>query len=100
MRVLLAASLAAIILALGAAVAPAGDFADDLDVVAHIFEMADADGDGALSRSEFEEAGLGRYGIAFDGYDMDEDGEASVDEFFDLYEAHHPVAPGELEAST
>jgi len=62
---------------------------DPRAVVRHIFDMADRDGDGALTRSEYEGAGLARYGVGFDESDRDGDGRTTLDEYLDLYERIH-----------
>ncbi len=59
-------------------------------IAEHIFDMSDTDGDDALSPDEFKAAGLERYGVGFEAYDVDEDGFASIDEYLDFFEAHHP----------
>ena len=59
-------------------------------IAAHIFDMSDSDADGYLSPDEFANAGLERYGMSFEDYDANGDGETSVDEYFDLFDAHHP----------
>jgi len=61
-------------------------------IAAHIFDMSDSDADGFLSPDEFANAGLERYGMSFEDYDVNGDGAASVDEYFDLFDAHHPPA--------
>ena len=64
--------------------------ADAASIAAHIFDMSDADADGYLRPDEVVNAGLERYGMSFDDYDANGDGETSVDEYFDLFDAHHP----------
>ncbi len=71
---------------------PAALAGDGREVVEHIFEMADADEDGALSATEYEEAELARYGVSFEQTDADGDGSTSFEEYLSLYEAHHPPA--------
>jgi len=61
-------------------------------VVQHVFDMSDQDQDGVLSPEEYENAGLERYGVTFEQADADGDGKTSIDEYFELYEAHHPPA--------
>ncbi len=58
--------------------------------VQSIFDRADADSDGLLTKSEYEEAGLQDYGLSFEQSDLDDDGRTSLDEYIELYEAHHP----------
>jgi hypothetical protein len=64
---------------------------DAISVVKHIFEMADKDGSGTLTRAEYREAKLQRYGVSFDDCDADADGETSLAEYLDLYERLHPA---------
>jgi len=64
--------------------------ADASGIAAHIFDMSDSNADGFLTQAEFSDSRLERYGIPFDEYDANRDGEASVDEYFDLFELHHP----------
>jgi hypothetical protein len=59
-------------------------------IAAHIFDMSDSDADGYLSPDEFASAGLERFGMSFEDYDVNGDGETSVHEYFDLFDAHHP----------
>ncbi len=59
-------------------------------VVLHIFQFADTDGDGLLSAAEYEEAGLGGYGLTFEQSDLDGNGETSWEEYLELYLQHHP----------
>lgn len=59
----------------------AGGGADSLDVVHHIFEVADRDGGGRLTRTEYESAGLQRFGVWFDESDTDADGSTSLAEY-------------------
>ena len=78
------------------AVAPAGGdcgggtTAEGPGVVAHIFETADADGDGRLTRAEYEGAGLQGFGVSFDESDLNADGETTMGEYLELYLRHHP----------
>jgi hypothetical protein len=60
-------------------------------VVQHIFDMADQDRDGALSRDEYVEAGLERYGVSFEETDANADGVTSMAEYLELYQRHHPA---------
>lgn len=75
---------------LTAANASAGS--DARAVVQHIFEMADENRDGSLDRSEYEAAGLQRYGVTFEQSDANADGETTMEEYLELYERHHPPA--------
>lgn len=63
-------------------------------VVQHIFDMADEDRDGALTREEYEEAGLERYGVSFEETDANADGVTSMAEYLELYQRHHPADEG------
>jgi hypothetical protein len=63
---------------------------DALGVAGHLFDMSDTNADGVLSPEEFDAAGLERYGVTFSEFDADGNGETSVDEYFDLFEFHHP----------
>lgn len=63
---------------------------DSSSIAAHIFDMSDENEDGFLSPAEFSDAGLERYGVGFNEFDANSDGETSVDEYFDLFELHHP----------
>jgi hypothetical protein len=67
---------------------------DGGDVVQHMFDKADEDGDGLLSQSEYEAAGLQDFGASFEESDLDSDGATSTDEYRELYERHHPAPDG------
>ena len=54
--------------------------------------MAGRDGDGSLTRTEYEGAGLQRFGVSFDESDTDADGSTSLAEYVERYERHHPSA--------
>jgi hypothetical protein len=64
---------------------------DSVDVVQHIFDEADLDGDGLLSHSEYEGSGLQGFGVTFEESDLNSDGGTSSDEYRELYERHHPT---------
>lgn len=70
--------------------AGAGEGGDPRSVVVHIFEAADADQSGTLTRAEYEGAGLQRFGVSFDQSDANADGQTSLAEYLDLYDRHHP----------
>jgi hypothetical protein len=74
--------------------ASAGSGCDGASVVQHIFDAADEDGSGTLSRAEYEAAGLQDFGLSFADSDLDGDGETSLDEYESLYEMHHPSGDG------
>ena len=83
-----------------AASAHAGDCGGDKSATTaaqEIFEKADSNGDGALSPAEYSEAGMQRFGVGFDEYDLDANGEASLEEYLELFERHHSGAT-DLEA--
>jgi len=65
--------------------------------VQHIFDGADQDRDGNLTRSEYESAGLQDFGVSFEESDTDANGGTSMAEYLALYKRHHP-APDEGEA--
>lgn len=95
--VLAGVSAGLVLLALpGAALAGEG-CGDGFDVVTHVFRASDTDASGTLSPGEFERAGLARYGMAFEVWDADGDGEASLEEYRALYDRHH-LAEGEIES--
>ncbi len=58
--------------------------------VSNLFGEADANADGALSRAEYLDAGLDSFGVSFEDSDLDGNGSTSLDEYFELYEKHHP----------
>jgi hypothetical protein len=94
MRILLVSAVALCFGLVGTPASEASDCdGDALGIAGHIFDTSDTNADGALTPAEFAEAGLERYGVAFAEFDVDGDGLTSVDEFFDLFEMHHP--PGE-----
>ena len=81
-------ALATLLLGVGGN-AVAGGFGDAREVAVHIFEMADRDESGALTPDEFEAADLAAYGVDFEAYDADADGETSRDEYLQMFDAHH-----------
>ena len=58
----------------------------------HVFDKADANGDGALTRAEYDAAGFERFGLDFEAYDQNGDGRASASEYQAVFEQHHPPA--------
>jgi hypothetical protein len=62
--------------------------------VEHIFDAADGDGSGSLTRGEYESAGLEDFGVSFDESDADGNGETTLDEYMDLYHRTHSPADG------
>ena len=83
-------TLAGVIVAFFPGAVPGVGSHDAISIVKHIFEMADKDGSGTLTRAEYREARLQRYGVSFDDCDADADGETSLAEYLELYERHHP----------
>ncbi len=86
--------LMALVLFTVPAAGTAGGGPEAIDVVHHIFEVADRDEDGSLTRAEYEGAGLQRFGVSFDESDTDADGSTSLAEYVELYRRHHPSADG------
>jgi len=60
--------------------------------VEHIFQSADMDGDGRLTRAEYEGAALSRFGLSFEASDLDSDGATDLTEYLEIYRMHHPPA--------
>ena len=79
-----------IALLLAAPSAWAGSGCGETSAVQHIFDAADENGDGALTRAEYEAAGLQGFGVSFADSDLDGDGLTSLDEYQTLYDLHHP----------
>ena len=93
MRPPLAIACAALALSVVPSSARAGEGCNTFDLATHIFETSDRDGSGSLSREEFEAAGLARYGMPFEAYDANGDGQASLEEYLDLFDRYHPAHP-------
>ena len=89
-RTMLAATLAFS----SAGIAFAGDGLSPLNLAHHIFTKADANKDGVLTAKEHQSAGLGRYGVSFVDFDLDDDNKVSWEEYKSVFERHHK-APGE-----
>lgn len=53
------------------------------------FGAADIDKSATLSPEEFDAAAMGRFGIPFEGMDLDSDGAVSEAEYLELFEMHH-----------
>ena len=69
----------------------AGECGEDaFSVAEHIFHMSDTNDDDALSPEEFSAAGLEKYSVSFDEFDVNGDGAASLDEYLDLFVRSHP----------
>ena len=82
----------------GAALAGEGcSSRSDFDVAGHLFDVSDTDQNGSLSPQEYADAGLERYGVPFEEYDADGDGEASRAEYLDLFDRIH-LPEGALES--
>jgi hypothetical protein len=90
---LLAASAALVMSSPAAAGSGCSANKDAGSVVYHIFDAADRDQDGLLTRAEYEDAGLQDYGVSFSESDTNADGATSVEEYLELYLRHHPVSP-------
>lgn len=71
--------------------AAAGEMSDPLDIARHIFGHADSDGNGVLVKAEHDAAGLDKYGVAFEAFDADDNGEVSWQEYRTLFEKYHPA---------
>lgn len=82
-------ALACIALIITPSAALAGGGHEAEAIVRHIFSSADQNGDGNLTRAEFEQAGLQRFGASFDQSDLDADGVTSQAEYLELYLRHH-----------
>ena len=63
-------------------------------IVEHIFDVADEDGSGTLTRAEYEGARLQDFGVTFEESDTNADGETSLAEYLALYEQHHGSGDG------
>jgi hypothetical protein len=72
---------------------------DGSSIVYDLFDAADRDHDGLLTRAEYEDAGLQGYGVSFSESDLNADGTTSLEEYLELYLRHHPArATDESEA--
>ena len=58
-------------------------------VAEHIFTQADADRDGAMTREEYAQGGLGKYGATFADFDLDEDGRVTRAEYHEVFARFH-----------
>lgn len=67
---------------------------DGEKAVQHVFESADEDQDGRLTRAEYEGAGLAQFGLSFEQTDLDADGVTTNTEYLEIYRKHHPPAGG------
>jgi len=92
MRLLTPIALATLMAASPAAAG--GGCHDGEKAVRQIFESADVDQDGRLTRAEYEVAGLAHFGLSFEQTDLDADGAATTTEYLEIYRKHHPPAGG------
>ena len=54
-----------------------------------LFKSADMNNDDSLSKMEHDKAGLDRYGVAFDAFDIDNNNKISWDEYATIFRKHH-----------
>ena len=73
-------------------IATAGEFHSPLQIAQHIFTAADTDQNGALSPAEHEAAGLGRHGIIFADFDVDQDSQITWNEYKTVFERYHKTS--------
>jgi hypothetical protein len=84
------ATLAALAVGMGVShAATAGDGHFLAAVAEIIFTNADANGDGIMTMSEHDVAGLGRWGSAFSDLDLNGDGLVSRNEYRIIFEMRH-----------
>ena len=95
MRILCISIVALLATASTASAGEGGGCSKDANfVVQHMFDAADSDRDGNLTREEYEGAGLQQFGVGFEASDLDGDGTTTLDEYLDLYDRHHPPVDG------
>lgn len=58
--------------------------------VGQLFKQSDADGNGSLSKEEFQAARLAEYGVGFETFDANSDGRITLAEYLALFERYHP----------
>jgi hypothetical protein len=61
-----------------------------IEVAKHIFKHADINADGVLSKSEYEKAGLAKFGSSLEAFDADSDGRVLLNEYLQVFEKFHP----------
>ena len=54
-----------------------------------LFKSADVNNDDSLSKTEHNKAGLDKYGVAFDAFDIDKNNRISWDEYATIFTKHH-----------
>tara|TARA_Y100000766_G_scaffold89020_1_gene75510 strand:- start:1283 stop:1600 length:318 start_codon:yes stop_codon:yes gene_type:complete len=54
-----------------------------------LFKSADMNNDDSLSKIEHNKAGLDKYGVAFDAFDIDKNNKISWDEYAIIFRKHH-----------
>jgi hypothetical protein len=94
MRITALVALLALASFAASASADGGCNQDALATVQHLFDSADVDRDGNVTPSEYEGAGLERFGVSFEEIDGDSDGNMSIKEYLELYQRHHPPVGG------
>lgn len=90
MRPIALLSLMALLLNAAPAAAGEGCSQSAEAAVLQLFEAADANQDGSLTRAEYEGAGLQQFGVSFEESDLDSNGVTSDGEYLELYRMHHP----------
>ena len=90
MRLIALLPLAALLLNPFPATAGEGCLQNAEAAVRQLFEGADANQDGSLTRTEYEDAGLQEFGVSFEESDRDANGLTSNSEYLELYRKHHP----------
>lgn len=88
MRLLTPIVLATLMAASPAAAGPGCQ--DGEKAVHHVFESADENQDGRLTRAEYGDAGLADFGLSFEQTDLDADGATTISEYLEIYRKHHP----------
>ena len=59
------------------------------DVAKHIFDSADVNADGVLSKEEYNKAGLSKYGGDIGAFDLNSDDKVVLEEYIKVFEKHH-----------
>ena len=86
-RTLSIAAVVALAAATGAVVAAKGS--SPIEMAKLVFERADADGNGFLSREEHRAAGLARYGVSFRDFDLNLDSRVTLSEYLAAFRRYH-----------